>query len=419
MEKSAFSFRNGRLIAWSVALVALSILMGSRSANAVGQFTPFASVDQQDNTNVFGRASDGPPLAAVGDDRFGDTISSYSAGFASGLSGPTLQANLNAQIGRQHFSHFGFLDNTFYRLEGGFGWRATEVIEWNASYIQVRSMAPLTDSLLTALFLDTDRALQGTLKILVRPEWRLDLTPTEHWRDTPLPGFEGFSLHETEGSATLNYLGFSKLTAGLRVDYLSGRFEGIVNPTRYTQVAEGLTANYQVSGLSSFTGQLGYTRRTSELYGPASGAGSTIGSLGGAVGTTSSVTGSLGYHRAITGKTSLTLQVFREIDSYVAGANPQVGIGGLVNLTWKPDVKFNVELGYSQRNEDAQGNVVLINATNYKQNIRSELLDVTYNMTDWLHLKAYVHRLQQASNIAIANYTSNLYGLTLTAQPVR
>src|SRR6201999_3134692 len=119
-----------------------------------------------------------------------------------------------------------------------------------------------------------------------------------------------FGFKESGGSASVNYLGIDKLTAGLREEYLNGSYHHIVAATRYHQTTTDLTANYAVTGFSAFDGQVGYTTRNSSLVDSADATGPLAG-IGGAIGKTTALTGALGFKRALSVKTSISFRVFR------------------------------------------------------------------------------------------------------------
>src|SRR5260370_9678437 len=136
-----------------------------------------------------------------------------------------------------------------------------------------------------------------------------------------------FGFKEGGISGSLNYLGIRKLTAGLREDFLTGAYHHIVAATKYHQYTTELTANYAITGFSSFEGQLGYTQRHNTLVNSADALAPGVGT-GGVVGTTSGLTGALGFRRQLSVKTSVSLRVFRAVNSYVAGATSYIGTAG-------------------------------------------------------------------------------------------
>jgi hypothetical protein len=288
-------------------------------------------------------------------------------------------------------------------------------VDGSLVYEQSHIMESLADTLSEQLELQTDRSATGTARILITPEWRFDVVPSWHELDSPLPLYPQFGLQENAGAVALDYLGISKLVAGLKVKYTDGSFHDILGATRYHQTTSELTADYAVTGLSAFTGELGYTTRTSSLVNPADEA--IIGTEGGVIGRTDAVTGSLGLRRQLSVKTRVTLTLFREVDSYVAGANSEIGTGADLALTWEPDVKFSVALHYRQETQSIQGGLVIANGfVDRTDHPRIGQLEVKYHITKWLTLRPYYTRDERTSNLAEANYTSNIVGIDLTAR---
>jgi hypothetical protein len=398
-----------------LAVIALACIGAAPQVLAVTNVTPYATVGVQTDSNVFARPDNQPPFAATGNTELGDTISEYLAGVIVDFGWGLDDLKLDAEGRRFNYSRFTQLDHNDYKFGGNFTWHLGPVVDGSLVYEQSHIMEPLADTFSEQLEQQTDRKATGTARILITPEWRFELQPSWHELDSPLPQYPGFGLHETAGAAALDYLGISKLVAGLRVRYTDGSFHQILGATRYHQTTAELTADYAVTGLSSFTGALGYTLRDSSLVNPADAA--IIGNQGGIIGRTSAVIGSLGLRRQLSVKTHVTLTLFREVDSYIAGANPEIGTGADLALGWEPDVKFSVALHYRLETQSIQGGLVIANGfVDRTDHPRSAQLEVKYHITRWLTLRPYYSREERTSNFAEANYTSNTVGIDLSAR---
>jgi hypothetical protein len=246
---------------------------------------------------------------------------------------------------------------------------------------------------------------------MVTPRWRIDLQPSWHEFNSPLTQYPDFGDRNTGLAASLNYLGIQKLTAGLRLEYVDGRYHGIVAATKYHQVTGQLTLNYAVSGFSSFDGQLGYTKRENSYVNSAD-ANLDPNNL---LGNTTGLTGSLGARRVLSVKTTAGLRVFREIASYVAGANSEVSTGGEANLKWEPDVKFTVVARYRLATQAIEGTLAISRFAGRTDHIRAAELDLEYHAFKWLTLRPYAVRNTRSSNFHDANYNSTVLGVDLTA----
>lgn len=405
----------------AIATGVLLVLCSAQSTRAAGSFSPFATVGVEDNSNVFMRPSSEPPFAASGITALGDTIMDYEAGADAELDFGPDQLTLSGHGTREDYDRFSFLDHTDYALEGNLDWRLGPVVDGTASYQQSRYLAPFTNTLSTQLLLDEQQTATATARVEVSRDWRIDLTPGLNRVETPLPGFPGFRLRETTGTAELDYLGFGRLTAGLEYEYDHGRYAGIVGATQYDQRDADLTASYKVSGLSSFSASAGYSRRDAEpdpadsVTTPAAG-GTVFAAYAGEIGTISAVTGAISYQRQLTGKTSATLSLFRNVNSYTAGANPETATGGTVGVDWKADPKLTVHLDYGLTHDQIQGQLVLVNVTNRSDRTQTVTFDVRYAALSWLTIRPYFDWTRATSTLMLANYSQSIVGIEVTGR---
>lgn len=386
-------------------------------ARAATNISPFATVSLEHDSNVFMRPASAPPLEAQGITALGDTIQQYEAGLTSEFDWGAERLRLDGDGTRALYDRFSFLDYSGYRFGGTLDWRASPVIDGSVSYDQHRYIAPFTQTLSTQLLLDTDRTAKATVRVLVTREWRLDLTPEFDQFDTPLPGYPDFRLRENVGTAGIDYLGFGRLTAGLRFHYSQGRYSGIAGATRYDQRESDLTTSYKLGGFSTFSANAGYTVRDTEANpaGDVANAGSGFAGYAGAIGRTSAFTGSLSYRRQLTAKTSAHLSLSRTLGSYAAGANPEVGTGGAVGLDWKADPKFTVAADYSLTREQIQGGLIVAGVTNRSDYARWGRVSIRYAALSWLAIRPYVIWQRQTSTFLLGNFSSTIVGIDFTS----
>jgi hypothetical protein len=399
----------------ATASLCAGILLLAPRAWALTDFTPYATVGFEHNSNVFARPGGEPPFPATGNTRLGDTIERYLLGVETWFAWDRNRLTLDAQGQRFQYNSFGQLSHYEHKLDGKFDWHLSALVDGSLEYEDQRQMQSLADTLSDQLEIQHDRTATATVRLHATPSWRIDLQPKWHELDSPLPLYPQFGLREKAAAVSLNYLGINKLTAGLRVEYTDGAYHQIVAATKYHQTTAELTADYAVTGLSSFDGQLGYTRRSNALLNPAEAPTGSAG-LGGVVGDTSALTGTLGFRRRLSVKTAVDLSLFREVDSYVAGANSEIGTGGDAGITWDPDVKFSFRLHYRLSDQSIQGQLAIANFANRSD--RSQLVEfyVKYYARKWLTLRPYVTRNQRSSNFRDANFTATLVGVDLTAR---
>jgi hypothetical protein len=387
----------------------------SPTARAALDFNPQAQISAVYDTNVFARPDDEPAFAAKGDRQLGDFLTRYLVGATADFDFGINTLIVSAQGSRFQYDHFTELNHYESRYAGAFDWHLGPLLDGSLDFTQNRIMAPLADNLAETLEIQTERIASGTFRLHFTPRWRLDVQPT--WRDfeSPLPLYPEFGFKEGGASASINYLGIDKLTAGLRESYLSGEFHHIVAATRYHQYSTDLTANYAVTGFSSFDGELGYTTRDSTFVNPADATGPFAG-LGGASGKTTTFTGSLGFKRALSVKTSVNLRFFRDVNSYVAGANSEVGTGGEAGVKWEPTLKLSLTLRYRLSSESVQGGVAISQFESRSDKLKHADLACDYRALYWLTIHPYAFYDKRKSNIHEASYSATSVGIDFTAQ---
>jgi hypothetical protein len=389
---------------------------GWQLALADVDFSPYATATVEHNSNVFGRPSNDPPVVAGSSFAFGDTIERALAGTVSDFAWGDDDLTVTVEGRHDNYDRFSLLDHNEYRFGGELEWHLTYLLDGTVTYQQSEYMAPLTNTLAVQLSLNREKTAATLIHMNLAPLWRLDLNPKAHELDAPLPPqYPDFHLRDESASATLNYLGISMLTAGVRVGYSEGTYYDIADATHYHQADEGLTADYAVSKLSAFSASVGYTQRTSSLTGQMVSAVPPAGAQAGGVGTTDGLTGSLSYRRNISALTSFSVRAFRNIQSYVAGANAEVDTGGDVSLTWNPDVKFAVSLDYSQSHQTIPGTLEIVGFTNRVDRTQHGDLGVKYFAFPWLTVRPYVSYDKRSSNFELANYSATIVGIDFSA----
>ncbi|MEJ1963991.1 MAG: hypothetical protein WDO56_21595 [Gammaproteobacteria bacterium] len=370
----------------TILLAVASALGAATSANATVDFSPYVGAEIQHTSNLFSRPESLPPFAASGDDTLGDTIYQYFAGLNSAFLYGDQKFSVIAQGRRLEYDHFTLLDHTDYRGEVRYDWKLNSIVDGALSVSRTRAMTPPADTLAAGLNLNTEQREEVLVRVLVTPRWRVDLNLVDRDSDSPLPDFPDFTLNEKSGMVSFNYLGFSKLTAGLRFQYIDGKYDGVATASDYTQKSVEGTADYAVTSLSSFNGALGYTRRESS----ADGGGITP--QFGSTGATDSITGSLGATRRLTGKTSVSARLFRSINSFIGGPNPETDTGGEASVTWRPDVKLSFVLLYRQMKSSIDGSSPsgVGTLTDRADHVHAYSLEAVYEPGRHLTLRPYV-----------------------------
>jgi len=160
-----------------------------------------------------------------------------------------------------------------------------------------------------------------------------------------------------------------------------------------------LVSTYTVSALSAFTGQVGYTRRSSAL----------------ATDDVSTATGSLDFKRSLTGKTSIDLLASRLVSSNITNTSSEIDTQGSATITWQATYKLALRAGYAltTRYLPDQGELPGTNRTDHQQ---TTTLHVDYQILRWLTLSPYANVQSRSSNVIDGNYNATVYGIIIKGQ---
>ena len=385
----------------------------SHHAAADASVTPFADAQVEHNSNVFG--ADVNSAFNVGSTA--SMVSKVTAGAEGQVNWGPGDFDVDLKGQRFLYDAFSQLNHYEYDTKAALNWRFGSVVDAQVSYSQSSALEQFADILTIDPELNRTRVSAARVRVLVMPQWRVDLTPRLTEDDMPLPQFPRFRLRETEGSASLNYLGISNLTAGLLFDYAHGAYSGIDAATRYNSRSAELTAEYKVGGRTSLSGDLGYTSRSDAVNPAGFVTPGAVVNAAGLNGTTSSFTGKISLTQQLTSKTSLSLTLFRDVASYAAGANAEVGQGGSFDLKWSPDFRFTIMLSGRYEHDAVQGSVLLAGTDTRTDTLKSGGLDVGYHLTNAFSVHVFANYNSRNSTLDFAQYSATEYGLKLEFRP--
>jgi hypothetical protein len=309
------------------------------------------------------------------------------------------------------YDRFTNLDHDEYSLDGTWDWKAASIWDGVLDVTRIRSMVSFFNLIGDQLVLQTEQRETAKGGLQFTPDWRVEVTGLTHKVDQPQPDAPNLSLSESSGQAAFKYVGTAGLTSGVTATYLSGKFDGtgtLFNGTdvfleapSYIQRSEGLTVTDEVSGLSTLRADIGYTKRSS------------------ATGTdnASGVTGQFDYKRALTGKTSVDLNLSRQINVYLTNTGTEIDSIASLTVNWQATYKIGVALNYTYtyRQLPNQGDAPLgserVDELNFAQ------LQVTYQPFMWLILKPYVeYQDRSARHYLDGNFNDNIAGILFTVQ---
>ena len=398
----ATSARGWRYL-WAVALLASPL-----PAFAQLVMTAAGNAQYEYNTNVFD-LQNGFTTPFGGKD-FADSYVAYGGKLDASylLSQQQFYATV---LGTEYrYDRFTELDHSEYNFDAGWDWKVGRLWDGVLDVNRIRSMVSFYNLIGTSLVIQTEQRETGRAGLQFTPDWRTELTGYTRTVDQPQTGAPDLRLTESSGTGAIKYTGTAGVTAGLTAGYLRGSFRdtGTFVAPSYRQTTGGLTATDEVTGLSTFRGEVGYSRRTSDN----------------GFNDVSGITGELDYKRALTGKTTVELDLSRQINAYITNNASEIDSVATLTATWQATYKIGVVLGYSftYRQLPGQGNevvdgVYVLDGGEQTQRLHMPSLTVTYVPVHWLTLKPYYHyQTRSSQNLVGGNFDASVVGVQFTLQ---
>ncbi|HKY90550.1 MAG TPA: hypothetical protein VJM11_05890 [Nevskiaceae bacterium] len=400
----------------SRALAGLLAALVPAGAHAELAWNPFVAGRYEYDSNVFALASPEQGQALNGTPQRDDRVTHYAVGLDPTFSWNEQRAHVRLERRWLRYQRFDDLDHEAYRVDAAFDWRATSTLGGSASFRQDRRMASFADRQTNQLTLEREREGAASVEWAATADWRIEaglrarrlespLTAVPATPDTPaVAAAPDFALRENAVSVAFKYAGLGRLSTGLQTEVLEGRYTGVPDAPRFAQGKLELTLSYALSGLSTFDGAAGYTRRANRDGG----------------GDLDEFTGALAYRRALTGKTHVQAQVFRRISSYVSGADSTVDTGIGAGMTWRPTVKVAVSLGAEwARTRFAEGAIGDGVDEARRDRYRSATLDLRYDVLQWLTVRPYGSYRERDSDSELDRFRERILGLELEGRLAR
>ena len=392
--------------ALSLSFIALTTAGLLGEVQASGTFTPYAAEDIEHNTNVFDVPSGIPEPIGKHGATFGDTFFEERAGALGTYLLGEQQFFGTAEFRRFDYDNFTILDHNENLLDGGLKWKLSQLLDGTVEYKHEQRMVQFQDvTAFTALILETENTGTVGFNVNVTPEWRLETHAKDHLLDSPRSDVPGLSLHEDSVREGLRYLGVANLSAGLDVEYLDGKYRNdplALNPD-YHQLGGYLAANYIVSGLTNFTGSVGYTNRVDPTNSGLSG-----------------VTGSLTYQHMVSAKTTVNLGVNRTLQSYITTGGNEIDTTASTAVSYQATYKIGIRAGYAYTDSKYPNSVVGDGLTaDRTDHFQTATLEATYQVLHWLSIRPYGRYQSRRSNFPLNTFNSNVVGIELVAKPSR
>lgn len=369
------------------------------TAGAAFEYHPYVTEGYEYNSNVFSLPSRAQAIADYGDSQRDDKLLRSVAGIDTALDLGDDKLSLGAEGRRFLYDRFSQLDHNEYRLDGRFDWKLFSIWDGALEARQERSMASFAYLNTTQLTMNRDRYASASGNVNVSPEWRIEGSVASHQLDSPLPGFPQYSLREGIGTLALKYLGLGKVTSGIQATYDEGRYRGAPDEPAYTQYTGVFTLHYVESGVTTFDGNVGYTRFKSHDAN-----GDSVGGL----------SAELRLAQQLTGKTAVHAAAFRRVNTYLEGANAEVDSGAEAGADWQATTKIGVAANYDW----IYSSYLALAPAAAQSSARRDHTQVTnlsirYQALDALSLRLYGNYYNRSSNIDLDTFNQAIAGIEL------
>ena len=388
---------------WVAALLAAPL-----PAFAQLVMTAAGNAQYEYNTNVFDLQK-GFTTPFGGKD-FGDSYIAYGGKLDASYLWSQQQLYATVLGTQYRYDRFSELNHSEFNFDAGWDWKVGRLWDGVLDVNRIRTMVSFYNLIGTSLVVQTEQRETGRVGLQVTPDWRGELTGYTRTIDQPQVGAPNLRLTETSGAGAVKYTGTAGVTAGLTAGYLRGYFRdtGTFVAPSYHQTTAGLTATDEVTGLSTFRGEIGYSRRSSDT----------------GINNVSGVTGELDYKRALTGKTTVELDLARQINAYITNNASEIDSLATLSATWQATYKIGVVLGYTftYRQLPGQGNAVVNgvfvdNGADQTQHLHMPSLAVTYVPVRWLILKPYLrYQTRSSQNLVGGDFDATVVGMQFTLQ---
>ena len=385
---------------WAVGTAGLAL-----DARADGVLTPYAAEDIEHNTNIFDLPRNGGAPIGKNGPTFADTFFDTRAGVEG-----TYLLDRQKFFGTAEFRHFNYdnftdLNHNEELFDGGLKWNLARSVDGLFEYRHEQRIVQFQDlAASTQLTLETENNVTASANVNVTPEWRLESLAKDHLLSSPRFDVPGLSLHEDSLREGLKYLGVANLTAGVEAEYLEGRYnhDPLALDPNYHQITAAFAATYIVSGLTNFTGNLGYSRRSDPSNAGLSG-----------------LTGSLVYRRSLTAKTSVNVQVSRALSTYVTTGGNEIDTSAGATVNYQATYKILIRAGYSYTDSKFPGTPNGAATIDRADHLQFATLDLSYQVLHWLSIRPYARYQARHSNLETFSFDGNVIGVELLVKQFR
>ncbi|WP_299692205.1 outer membrane beta-barrel protein [Hydrocarboniphaga sp.] len=373
--------------------------MPSAATWAELKLVPYGSAQYEFHSNLLEVSGPSEAEAERGDRKESDSVYQAKAGIEATVTAGQQQVEVDGEYRRLEYAHFDDLNHDEYKFGGRFAWKLGAHTDGNIDYRQEHRIASFADLGTSKLTEQTDRRASALLGYDVTPSWRVEAGAGRTESELPLSDDPEFKLKDTSGSVEVKYTGLAGFSVGVLTEYHDGQYDGnLEHRLDYQQGTVQLTSDYDVSGMSHLRARIGGTQRHEDAD-------------NGDSGKLSGFTGSLAYTRTLSAKTRVETEIFRRVESYVAGASALISTGGSLGLGWTPTPKTAVGARYEFIHSAFKGDGS--EDSGRSDDYGTATLDLSYQALHWLTLRPFASYRDRNSNVDTESFDDMMLGAEL------
>jgi hypothetical protein len=390
---------------WLGLALAGGLLAASGPGRAAVDLRPFGAAGVAHDDNVFRFADEAEAVEQRGSSAFGDTVRTTSAGLGADFDYGRQALRAAGELQHFDYGQFDELDRTEGAFKGAYYWSLG--LPWTGllRYDHSRKLEPLVNRDSTEAGFQTLGEAEASAGYELAANWQAQGGVVQRRKRHTRDEARNSDLDETRtriGLAYASALG----TAGVAMEYARGTFpnreaapdSGVT--TEYGQTDYLLRAANEVTGLSSFEVEFGYTIRTSS------------GDAGGYRGPT----GRLRYDWRWSRQTTVGTQVFRrlrDIEERDANFVDELGMALRLERVFRRTLAAVAEVQLSR--QDFEG----APATSEPRSDQISYVETGLSWTPraWLSVKPTLREERRVSSLAAREYAYTVAGVTVEVRP--
>jgi len=350
------------------------------------------------DSNVFRVSDELDPNVVLGEPYESDMILGYGVGARLNLPVSRQLFRADASVTQYRYERFDQLDFTGYAVSGSWDWRAGDDWFGQLAFDTQRERQPYSSAvrISTPFLLDSYRG-RADARYALTPRWELEAGIGYYSYRYPTPALKVGDFSSWTQELAANYKSPQGNSTGARLRYEEGEWPNrpastaLLFDNQYSQTTLSAVINWQLTGRSQLSGDIGYTRRTHPTASDRDFAG---------------LSGLLNYDYLVSGKLTIRATAFQTIgpiEDVVASYVRQRGVG--ITPSYQLTSKTTLQLNAGWRRDYYLGNSLGVGDPQRQDIIWSIGPAAASQLTRLFSVSTGLRYEQRRSNVPYGDYT--------------